>query len=115
MSRVISVHEYHLKPGVDPAAFEAALARAKNSGLLQLPGLERVHFVKGLRGKRRGQYAAIWIYRSREEWEKLWGKVDRPIPPEHYPENWKKWEQEILAPFLDRDPDKIDFTSYEEL
>ncbi len=115
MALVISIHEYSLKPGVEEFAFEAALSRARESGLLNLPGLEKVYFVKGLRGRRQGKYAAIWIYRSRQDWEKLWGPVDRPIAPEQYPDNWKQWEQEVLAPFLDRDPDRIDFTSYQEL
>ena len=28
---------------------------------------------------------------------------------------WKVWENEILAPLLNRDPDTIRFTSYEEI
>lgn len=115
MARVVSVHEYTLKHGVDEAAFEHALRDAEAAGLLNIPGLVSHHFVKGLRGARRGCYAAIWIYNSREAWEALWGSVDHPRSPKEYPENWKVWEKQVLARFLDRDPDSIQYTSYEEI
>lgn len=115
MPRVISVHEYVLKPGVDEMAFEQALRRAEAEGLLELPGLVGRHFVKGLRGARQGQYAAIWVYSSRQAWEALWGPVDRPRSPEDYPDNWKVWENRVLERFLDRQPDHIQYTSYEEI
>jgi hypothetical protein len=115
MPKVISVHEYTLKAGVNAADFEATVLAAKASGLLSLPGLEACHLVKGLRGQRRGHYAAIWVYASREAWERLWGPLNQPSPRQAYPENWKVWETEILAPFLDGDPDQIVFTAYEEL
>jgi hypothetical protein len=112
---VISIHEYVLKPGVDEVAFEHALRKAEGDGLLELPGLVGHHFVKGLRGVRRGHYAAIWVYSSREAWEALWGAVDRPRSPEEYPENWKVWENQVLDQFLDRDSDRIHYTAYEEI
>ncbi len=115
MSKVISIHEYTLKAEADPQAFESAILRARRSGLLDLPGLIEVHFVRGIRGARTGQYAAIWVYESREAWERLWGPVGNPIPREAYPANWRTWEDEILAPFLADDPDAIRFTSYEVL
>ncbi len=115
MAKVISVHEYALKPGVSPQKFERALQHAEGRGLLSLPGLAVYYFVKGIRGARRGAYTAIWIYESLEAWERLWGPVDAPYPPKKYPQNWKVWEEEILAPFLDRDPDRIHYTSYLEL
>jgi hypothetical protein len=40
--------------------------------------------------------------------------VYKPINKADYPENWKVWENEVLTPFLDQDPDKIKFTSYQE-
>ncbi|RME86667.1 MAG: hypothetical protein D6770_11345 [Anaerolineae bacterium] len=113
--KVISVHEYILKEGVDPQTFERALREARESGLLDLPGLLEVYFVKGIRGAREGQYAAIWVYESREAWERLWGAPGRPVPRERYPANWRTWEDEILAPFLAEDPDAIRFTSYQEV
>lgn len=115
MSQVISIHEYALKPDVDERRFERAIRGARESGLLRLPGLVRCHFVKGIRGARRGRYAAIWVYESRQAWEDLWGPLDRPRGKQAYPENWRTWEDEVLTPFLAQDPDRITFTAYEEL
>jgi hypothetical protein len=39
MARVISIHEYDLKPGADVAAFEQAVRDAKRRGLFALAGL----------------------------------------------------------------------------
>ena len=64
-------------------------------------------FLKGIKGSRRGKYAAIWVYESRAAWEKLWGTPDRPVKKEDYSENWKAWEDETLAPFLTCDPDVL--------
>lgn len=115
MSRVISIHEYQLKPGADPQQFERAIQLAKESGLLELPGLVECLFVKGLRGQREGQYAFIWIYESREAWEKLWGPAPSPAGKDDYPHNWRIWEDRILAEYLDRQPDSVEFTAYEEV
>ena len=114
MARIISIHEYDLKPGSDPQQFEHALQSAEARGLLRLPGLIAYHFVKGLRGTRRGAYAAVWVYESREAWEQLWGAPEQPKKPQEYPDNWRIWEHEILAPFLEQHPDAIRFTAYEE-
>ncbi|NIR47326.1 hypothetical protein GWO43_02475 [candidate division KSB1 bacterium] len=115
MPKVITIHEYILKPEADEKQFERAILEARDSGLLKLPGLTAYHFVKGLRGARKGSYTAIWIYESREAWEKVWGKPDNPPSKQDYPENWKIWEDQVLAPFLSQDPDTITFTAYEEL
>ena len=115
MGRIISVHEYDLKAGVEPEQFERALRSAEARGLLQLPGLLAHHFVKGTKGVRNGAYAAVWIYESREAWERLWGSPEHPRRPEDYPATWKVWEEELLAPFLKQHPDAICFTTYEEL
>jgi len=109
MGKVVSVHEYELKPGVQAADFECALRDAERRGLLDLPGLIGHHFLRGLKGARRDAYAAIWIFESREAWEKLWG------PPSQYPQKWQVWENEVLAPFLTQHPDGIRFTSYQEV
>ncbi|NIQ37269.1 MAG: hypothetical protein GTN81_01565 [Proteobacteria bacterium] len=114
MPKIISVHEYILKPGVDEKEFEQAIREAEKRDLLRLPGLVDHHFVKGIRGSRKGCYAAIWVYESREAWESLWGKADRPRRKEDYPGNWKIWEDEVLAPLLSQDPDRIAFTAYEQ-
>lgn len=115
MSKIISVHEYILKPGTDEREFEKAIHEAEKRGLLRLPGLVGHHFVKGIRGSRSGSYAAIWVYESRDRWQALWGSPDRPREKRDYPENWKIWEEKVLAPFLIQDPDRINFTTYQEL
>jgi hypothetical protein len=115
MGRIISIHEYDLSPGINVEQFEQVLHDAEARGLLQLPGLVAHHFVKGAKGVRRGAYAALWIYESREAWERLWGTPEHPRLPPDYPDTWKIWEQEVLAPFLKVHPDAIRFTAYEEL
>lgn len=115
MARLVSIHEYELKAGVDPAAFEQALHGAEASGLFKLPGLVDHHFVRGFKGARAGRYAAVWVYESREAWQRLWGTPERPRRFPDYPAGWQIWESDILAPFLDRVPDTISFTVYDEL
>jgi hypothetical protein len=115
MGRILSIHEYDLKPGISAEQFEQALRDAEARGLLQLPGLVAYHFVKGAKGVRRGAYAALWIYESREAWEHLWGSLEHPRPPQEYPDTWKIWEEELLGPLLRDHPDRIRFTAYEEL
>jgi hypothetical protein len=110
MARIISIHEYDLKPGSNPAQFEQALRDAEARGLFDLPGLTAHHFVKGVKGARRNAYAAMWIYESREAWERLWGTPEEPRAPE----KWRIWEEE-LAPILSDHPDAITFTTYEDL
>jgi hypothetical protein len=114
-ARVISIHEYELRPGTNEEEFERALRDAERRGLFDLPGLVGHHFLKGIKGGRRGAYAAIWIFESRAAWEKLWGTVESPHAPVDYPPKWKAWESEVLAPLLAQDPDTIRFTSYQEL
>jgi len=115
MARIFGVHGYVLKRGVKEEDLERAFRQAEERGLLSLPGLVERHFLKGVKGKRKGRYASIWVFESREAWEKLWGPPERPLTKKDYPANWKIWEDEILAPLLDRDPDKITFTDYQEL
>ncbi len=115
MARMISIHEYELKPGIDPERFEQTLRDAEAQGLFELPGLVAHHFVKGVKGARRDAYAAIWVYESREAWERLWGIPEHPRKPAEYPEQWRIWENQLLAPVLSGHPDAIRFTSYEEL
>jgi hypothetical protein len=57
--KVISIHEYALKPNVTERQFEQALKEAQARGLLRLPGLTAYHFIKGVKGIRRGEYSAI--------------------------------------------------------
>jgi hypothetical protein len=115
MAKVISIHEYVLKPTVDGRQFEAAIRTAQMRGLFQFSGLVAYHFVKGIKGSRQGHYTAIWIYDSREAWERLWGSLESPHSQHDYPQSWHVWEDEILAPLLTQAPDTITFTAYEEL
>jgi hypothetical protein len=112
---VVSVHEYELKLGIDPASFEQAVRAAEARGLLRLPGLVGHHFLRGIKGNRQGRYAAVWIYESREAWQRLWGTPAEPRRFPDYPENWRIWEEEVLAPLLSEIPDAIAFTAYDEL
>lgn len=114
MSRIISVHEYELGTGVEVERFESAIMEARKRGLLQIDGLSDHRFLRGIRGANRGKYGALWIYESREVWERLWGRVDHPLAAADYPPTWKRWETEVLAPLLSGDPDKIRFSAYEE-
>jgi len=115
MARIVCVHEYELKSGADAGAFERAIQAAEARGLLKLPGLVSHHVIKGIKGTRAGRYAAVWIYESRDAWQHLWGTPEQPRPFNEYAANWQIWEQEVLAPFLDRIPDTIGFTAYEEV
>jgi heme-degrading monooxygenase HmoA len=115
MARIISIHEYELEPGASVDRLEQTFRAAQAHGLFELPGLTAHHFVKGVKGARRDAYAAVWVYESREAWERLWGPLDRPRRSDEYPEKWRIWEKEFLAPILSSDPDAIRFTAYEEL
>jgi hypothetical protein len=111
---IISLHEYELKPDVQDEQFEQALHGARRRGLLQMPGLVETSFLRGIRGSRRGKYAALWTYQNRQIWEQLWGPVDRPREKTDYPDNWRIWEEDVLKPFLAVDPDAIEFSAYQE-
>jgi hypothetical protein len=115
MKKIISVHEYVLRRGVASTGFEGAIRDASRRGVLTLAGLEHAYLLKGLRGRRRGEYAAVWIYESPEAWEELWGPVEKPCGRDGYPRKWRIWEDEVLNPYLAEEPDKIAYTAYEEL
>ena len=115
MPKVISVHEYVLKQHIDENEFEQAIQHAKTRGLFDLPGMKEYYFLKGIRGTRKNRYTAIWVYESEKAWAAIWGPVGKPVSKDEYPETWKIWEDEILAPLLTEDPDKISFTSYRVL
>ena len=115
MTKIISIHEYTLKSNVTENQFKAAIQRAQKRQLFRLPGLEDVRFLRGIKGKQRGHIVAIWTYESKEMWQQCWGSPEQPIRRDEYPEQWKIWEDEFLSPLLDRDPDQIDYTAYEEI
>jgi hypothetical protein len=114
MARIFSIHEYDLRPGASAGDFERATSGAEARSLFEIPGLTSHHFLRGLKGDRTGCYAALWVYGSRESWERAWGTAERPISPKDYPAGWRRWE-EILAPFVERPADAIRFTAYEEI
>ncbi|MBN2090544.1 hypothetical protein JW964_13100 [candidate division KSB1 bacterium] len=113
MAKIISIHEYPLRPNVTPTEFEQAVQKAIQMKLFDLPGLKNYYFLRGVKGKRRHKYTAIWIYESQAAWEKLWSTPEKPLDKNEYPEPWKIWENEILVPLLDQEPENIDYTSYE--
>jgi hypothetical protein len=114
MGKIISIHEYTLKNNVSHTQFEIAVEHARHIGLFNLPGLQKYYFLKHIRGTRKGEYAAVWIYESKDSWVKLWGTEENPKPKNEYPNNWNIWEDEILAPLLSQEPDRIFYAAYEE-
>ena len=114
MGRIFSIHEYDLRSDVEGADFERELRQGGAGGILQIPGLVSHQFGRGVKGARLGGHAALWIYESRDAWERLWGPPERPLPPEAYPPDWRRWE-EILSPFLAVPAHTVRFTAYEEI
>ncbi len=55
MLKIISIHEYILKPGVSKPHFVKAILNTKEGGLLRQPGLAHYYLVKGIRGFRIGK------------------------------------------------------------
>ena len=115
MGRIVSLHDYMLRPDVVPAEFEEAIRAARSRGVLALPGLDHPYLLKGLRGRRRDKYAAVWVYESLDAWENLWGPLAKPRGRDRYPRNWRIWEDEVLEPYLAEEPDKIVYTAYAEV
>lgn len=111
--KIISVHLYRLRPGVEPGALLAAARAAAKAGLFSLDGLEAWRFGAQVRGRLSCDACSIWVYSSQEAWQRLWGTAGSPVPPEEYPAAWRAWEKDYLAPLLDRPPDKIDFASFQ--
>lgn len=114
MGCVVSIHEYELRAGVDPAEFERAVRDYWATGHPALPGLVERWLLWGVKGAGKGRYAAAWIYADRAAWEAIWGSPEQPVAPERYPAEWVNWEQ-FLARFLDRPPDCIVYTAYERV
>jgi hypothetical protein len=53
------------------------------------------------------------MYESRQAWRTLWGSSEDPVSQDEYPDKWKRWEEDLLAPLISENPDDIDYTSYE--
>ena len=111
---VVSVHHYELAETAAPADFRDAVAEAVSRGLFEdIPGLVDYRIGRGIRGARTGEFAAVWIYESKDAWVDLWGPVGDPVPKAEYPDAWRAWEDDLLEPLLADDPDTIEYTSYD--
>lgn len=111
---VVSVHHYELAETADPSEFHEAVSEAVDRGLFEnIPGLVDYRIGRGIRGARAGEFAAVWIYESKEAWTAVWGPIGEPVAKTDYPDPWLTWEDELLDPILAEDPDTIEYTSHE--
>ena len=111
---ITSIRHYELAESAEPADFHDAVETAVIRGLFErIPGLVDYRILRGIRGDRAGEFAAIWTYEREERWTAVWGPVDDPVPKTEYPDAWLVWEDELLEPILSGDPDRIEHTSYE--
>ena len=110
---IVSVHHYELAESVTETEFHDTVREAERRGLFDLPGLVEYRFLRGIKGTRKDGYTALWTYENRQAWQDLWGSSKDPVPQDDYPDQWKQWEEEFLAPLISGDPDDIDYTSYE--
>jgi len=103
---IYALHEHELKPQADEVLYNKEISNAL--GDLTIPGLLHAAHLKGIKGKRSSKYAILWIFESETALMDNFGTPDNPKLPEkrlHY-------ENNVLAPFLDRHPDTINFTDY---
>jgi hypothetical protein len=112
MRRIFAIHEYELRHDTDSQEFESVLKNTLLSKELDMPGLESRHLLKGYKGKRKSKYSVLWIFKSQEALEELFGIEEKP---KRGPVNFVNFEDNILSKFLDRPADKIMFTDYWEL
>ena len=112
MSRIFAIHEYELTHDTDSQEFEQVLKDILMSKELDMPGLESRHLLKGYKGERKSKYSVLWIFKSQETLEELFGNEEKP---KQGPVNFINFEDNILSRFLDRPADKIVFTDYLEL
>lgn len=111
---IASIHRYKLARSADPSDFHDAVNEATRRELFEtIPGLVNYQIMRGIKGERTEEFAAVWMYKSREAWRDVWGPVENPVPKEEYPKEWLIWENELLEPILAEDPDEIEYTSYE--
>jgi hypothetical protein len=111
-SRIFAIHEYELRHDIDSQEFESVLKNTLLSKELNMPGLESRHLLKGYKGERKCKYSVLWIFKSQEALEELFGIEEKPT---RGPVNFANFENNILSKFLDRPADKIVFTDYWEL
>ncbi|MCX6048405.1 MAG: hypothetical protein NT075_25155 [Chloroflexi bacterium] len=101
-----AIHEHELRPDVDPARYESDVAAALQQ--MQVPGLLQAIHLKGFHGERAGRYTVLWIFENAEALTHNFGTAEQ----RKFPADWLYYENEILARYLDRDPDTIDYTDY---
>jgi hypothetical protein len=111
---ITSVHHYELAESAEPADFHEAVEEALSRDLFEsIPALVDYQILRGIRGERTDEFAAVWMYESIEAWTEVWGPIGEPVPKTEYPDEWLTWEDDLLDPILAEDPDKIEYTSYE--
>ena len=59
MVRMISIHEYDLRPGSGAERFEQAFRAAEARGLFELPGLTAPSFREGREGRKAGRLSIV--------------------------------------------------------
>ncbi len=103
---IYAIHEHELRSGVDVSQYERDVAATLQQ--MRVPGLRQAIHLKGFGGKRPDKYAVLWMFENAEALTLNFGAPDaRKFPPD-----WLYYEQVILAQYLDRDPDTIDYTDY---
>ncbi len=103
---IYAIHEHELRSGVDIARYESDVAAALQQ--MKVPGLLQVVHLKGFHGKRVDSYAVVWIFENAEALTLNFGAPEQ----RKFPADWFYYETVVLAPYLDRDPDTIDYTDY---
>ena len=103
---VFSLHEHELRPGVDIDQYEQEVAAAISK--IKIDGLLNAYHLRGFKGGREARYAVLWIFASVEVIVAHFGSLDAP----KWPPAWLHYENGVLAKFLDRHPDTINFTDY---
>jgi hypothetical protein len=106
---IYAIHEHELKPDADEVAYERDVAAALAQ--MKVPGLLHAHHLKGVRGERSGKYAVLWVFANEAALVENFGPPDN----RKWPADWLHYENVILARYLDRHPDTIDYTDYRPL
>jgi len=114
MNKIFSLHIYPLKKGIRADDFHRIVLEYLEREFAGFPGLLEWTLLNGIKGEHEGKYGILWVYSSRTSWERIWGPVDHPKTREDYPSQWKSWET-FLSTLLDREPDKILFTTFEQV
>jgi hypothetical protein len=106
---IYAVHEHELKRDADVAQYERDVAAA--IAHMNVPGLLAAHHLRGFRGVRANRYAVLWLFASEEAITENFGTLEQ----RRWPPDWAHYENVILAKYLDRHPDMIDYTDYHQV